>query len=514
MTVVNLKNRLLVSGIISFICLLMTGVSVFAQCPTTSGTTISKTDELCFEANDGTITFIFSNGSYPSVTDYRVRLWNFEEGPTGAYVYDDNNPPFLNIVPAPSIIADMLVFSNVPPGDYLLVLDGGSCSNEDYGFLFSGAPNSGIRVNAATEIIIDEPTIATIGNDKCTAPFNGSIDATGTVSGGAGGFEYSIDGGTNFQLSPVFSNLENNTYTLTVRDANGCIKEETNIVVDDNRVAPTAGITPSPSVVCAGEDLILNGNPAGGAGGFTHSWTGDTGFLSATNVSNPTFNAGTDGNYSLTYTVTDANGCTASSNITVTVNALPTVVDQTPEVCADIPGGTQATGVDLTTLNAAIDGGNGYTINWYADTGPATPVADPTNVTVNDGDDFFAEVIDGNGCSTVATVTYNVISAPIAPTNVATSNIVCDGFELSWDVPATATSYRIEIDEDPAYGSPEVNTTQAGNTLNVSGLILGTVYNIRITPINSCGDGAAATDTETTTDVPLALANLASANPV
>ncbi|WPP49450.1 T9SS type B sorting domain-containing protein [Catalinimonas niigatensis] len=506
------KARILLSCMLGF-SLCMLSLTAHAQWPTNANTVKAKTDEQCFNANDGILEFTFNDGVPPSAFNYRVQLYNFN---TASYVYDDNNLVFLNVVPAPIISGNTLVFNNVIPGDLVLVLSNDDVSiNVAYGVGYTGAPYSGMRIIAANEIIIDEPTLVTTGNDQCAAPYNGSIDATGAVSGGAvGGYEYSIDGGATYQPAAIFNNLMHGSYTLRVRDTNGCIKEEANIVVDDNRIAPTAGITPSPASVCIGEDLILNGNPTGGMGGFTHSWTGDTGPLSATNVVNPTFNVGTAGSYTLIYTVTDANGCTATSNISVTVNALPTAIDQTPEVCADIPGGTQATGVDLTALNALVDGGNGLTVRWYTDAGPSNLIATPASVTVNDGDDFFAEIEDGNGCTDVAMVTYSVVSAPLAPANLQTNNIVCDGFELSWDASATATSYRIEIDDDPAFGSIDAGGTQGGTTFVASGLSTGVNYNIRIVPINSCGDGTAATRTQSTTDVPAALANLASANPV
>ncbi|MEK6480130.1 gliding motility-associated C-terminal domain-containing protein [Catalinimonas sp. 4WD22] len=118
------------------------------------------------------------------------------------------------------------------------------------------------------------------------------------------------------------------------------------------------------------------------------------------------------------------------------------------------------------------------------------------------------------GDGTAATDTETTTDVPLALANLASANPVCDGFELSWDASTGAVDYLIEIDDDPAFGSIDLTTTQAGTTYTASGLSQGTVYNIRVTPRNTCGDGAAATDTETTTDVPLALANLASANPV
>ena len=98
------------------------------------------------------------------------------------------------------------------------------------------------------------------------------------------------------------------------------------------KVSPIVSITPDPAEVCPNVDLQLNGNPSGGSGTYTsHSWTG-TGaiFLSDTNIENPVFNSPTLGTYSLTYAVTDANGCTRSDEVVVTVKRCA------PDFTADI----------------------------------------------------------------------------------------------------------------------------------------------------------------------------------
>ena len=40
--------------------------------------------------------------------------------------------------------------------------------------------------------------------------------------GGTGDLEFSIDGGINYQLDPLFENVTVGTYSIYVRDANGC----------------------------------------------------------------------------------------------------------------------------------------------------------------------------------------------------------------------------------------------------------------------------------------------------
>ncbi|MFN8250182.1 MAG: SprB repeat-containing protein, partial [Ferruginibacter sp.] len=66
---------------------------------------------------------------------------------------------------------------------------------------------------------------ATCGNS------NGTI--TITASGGTPGYQYSLDG-TTFQLSNVFSVLATGTYTVTVKDANGCLSTRTVLVGNTN----------------------------------------------------------------------------------------------------------------------------------------------------------------------------------------------------------------------------------------------------------------------------------------
>ncbi|WKN32257.1 fibronectin type III domain-containing protein [Porifericola rhodea] len=327
----NITQLYLFKSILLSVLLLTTLISSAQDCPDKdeSSATIAVTNETCFGSNDGTlqIDFVNASGVYnpglgdftPETGDYEYNLFYVGNG----WVYTESNfsavvPEGINVSFTPP---NRITFNNLPPTSggrgYIVYIVGGNCNSpaQDYGV---GA--FGHEVVPAADIVIDGASIVTTGNEKCASPYSGSIDASGAVSGGAGGYEYSIDGGVSYQASPIFNDLIHDIYTLTVRDSNSCKKEESGIVIDDNRVSPTTSISPSPASTCVSEDLILDGNPGDGAGGFLHNWTGDTGFLSSTNVRNPTFNSGTAGIYNLTYTVTDANGCTASSSISVTVN--------------------------------------------------------------------------------------------------------------------------------------------------------------------------------------------------
>ncbi|MFH1321751.1 MAG: PKD domain-containing protein, partial [Bacteroidota bacterium] len=255
----------------------------------------------------------------------------------------------------------------------------------------------------------------------------------GNPAGGSGTYTTHLWTGDTGPLSatnvqnPTFNSGASGIYNLiyTVTDDNGCIKTDNITITVNNN--PTASTSPDPAEICAGINLILNGNPAGGSGTYTtHSWTGDTGPLSTTNVQNPTFNTAVPGTYNLTYTVTDNNGCTGTDNITVTVFDNPTtsIAPGPIKVCA---------GIDL-ALDGNPAGGSGtYTTHsWTGDFGPlsATNVQNPTfNTVVTGVYNLTYTVTDDNGCIGSDNITVTVNDNPtasIAGTN-ASCNDACDG---------------------------------------------------------------------------------------
>ncbi len=75
-------------------------------------------------------------------------------------------------------------------------------------------------------------------------------DVTASATGGTGSYEYSIDG-TNFQDSPEFPELPNDTYTITVRDENGCTDSEDIVInvvgLEDVSKAFAVQVLPNPN---------------------------------------------------------------------------------------------------------------------------------------------------------------------------------------------------------------------------------------------------------------------------
>lgn len=67
---------------------------------------------------------------------------------------------------------------------------------------------------------------ATTASDKCAGTGTGSITITGT---GGTGFTYQLGTGA-FQASNIFNNVTVNTYTIAVKDADGCVKTGSTLV--------------------------------------------------------------------------------------------------------------------------------------------------------------------------------------------------------------------------------------------------------------------------------------------
>jgi gliding motility-associated-like protein len=99
-------------------------------------------------------------------------------------------------------------------------------------------------------------------------------------------------------------------------------------------VNPSANITPGNQEICGGASISLNGGPSGGNPPYqSHTWTGNTTPLTATNIIDPDFSTTSEGIYNLFYTVTDDLGCEGSDTVTIEVveQANLNITDPTPD---------------------------------------------------------------------------------------------------------------------------------------------------------------------------------------
>ena len=77
---------------------------------------------------------------------------------------------------------------------------------------------------------------------------NGSLEALG--AGGTPPYQYSIDGGQNYQVENNFSVATERTYDITVKDANGCTSVTSVPVGFDAEIEYTIA---KEDVICVGE---------------------------------------------------------------------------------------------------------------------------------------------------------------------------------------------------------------------------------------------------------------------
>jgi large repetitive protein len=145
-------------------------------------------------------------------------------------------------------------------------------------------------------VTVVQPTaIAITATASPIACNGGAATLTVTASGGTAPLQYSLNGGA-YQSANTFT-VAPGVQTVTVKDANGCIKTAAAITITQP-VILTASSTAPRITTCGGKTLVT----VTAAGGRT-PYTGAGTFMKGPGIWN--------------FTVTDAGGCTATTNIII-----------------------------------------------------------------------------------------------------------------------------------------------------------------------------------------------------
>jgi gliding motility-associated-like protein len=174
-----------------------------------------------------------------------------------------------------------------------------------------------ITVNQPTSLSVTASTTPVV----CNGQSNGIITVTG--SGGTSPYQYSIDGGVNWQGTGIF-NVPANSYVVLIRDANGCSTTQNVTVTEPS--ALTANSTNTNASCNGGNDGTITVNASGGNTSYQYSIDGVN--FQSSNV----FNVA-PGSY--TVTVKDNLGCSftfpaivgMTSNLTLTPQTDPTICE-------------------------------------------------------------------------------------------------------------------------------------------------------------------------------------------
>ena len=267
---------------------------------------------------------------------------------------------------------------------------------------------NGCQIEEVIEITEPDPltsTSSTSTSASCVGNNDGSITA-GTVTGGNGGYLYSIDN-INFNSTGIFTNVAKGSYTIFIKDSVGCATQSDVIVDAPEAMSATIAVT---NVNCfSGADGTLTiSNPTGGHGKYQYSIDGTTW------STNPKFTSLGAGTYTVKIRDLDYPTCqnTLSTN---TVISKPTAAVSVQVATTR----TTSYGTSTGTATANASGGTpGYTYAW---TRLNETIILQTTKTANGlpAGNYVVTVKDMNGCAQTAQLKIiEAIKAPIIPTSI------------------------------------------------------------------------------------------------
>lgn len=171
-------------------------------------------------------------------------------------------------------------------------------------------------------VVIDEPdalmlmeVVASHIDVDCFAESTGQVEVVAT--GGSGDYEYSIDNGANWQLSPTFSGLASGTFYIWVRDLNAktCIYKSVVVTIQQ----PTQ-LSLIPNIInhvtCfGGNNGSISVTAAGGSGNYSFSINGGASWQT-----DALFQNLTEGSYQISLRDESSVGCELLNGVSATIN--------------------------------------------------------------------------------------------------------------------------------------------------------------------------------------------------
>ena len=300
----------------------------------------------------------------------------------------------------------------VQPGQgFYLMIDNWQGTMNGFVLSWEGTAADYLNCNASPPCAL----FAVAGPDISACEGDTDVQLNGSSTGGDGGETYSwtgTNGGTGYlsdpnspnptvDLPPGFTGTI--TYTLTVVEDTCMNEDQLDLIVHEKPVVSINPIGP----FCHNESSHgLTGSPLGG------TWGGA--------VSNPIFNPMTHspGIHTVTYTYTDANGCSNTAYLDIEVYETPQA-DISPdpaEFCDD------AGGILLTAEGS--DGAGGYSYQWSTPTGPGfEDTYDATQSGLH-----LVTVTDANGCTGTSSI---MVTSHANPTvNLNDPGPICESLDV------------------------------------------------------------------------------------
>ncbi|UDY37962.1 PKD domain-containing protein [Dermatobacter hominis] len=345
--------------------------------------------------------------------------------------------------------------------------------------------NGGTVVRTITLTVVNNPPTASI-----TAPTNGSnvtrgvpinftstaSDVDGTISSYAWNFG---DGTTSTQQNPTktYANsvtTGSKTVTLVVTDNDGGTVTRT-ITVNVVNSAPSVSITapPTGTDVTRGQAIGFTSS-ASDPDGTIASYAWNFGDSTTSTQQNPTktyANSVTPGTKTVTLTVTDNNGTTATTSITVDVaNSAPSASITAPANGANV---SRNVAVGFTSTASDVDG-TISSYSWNFGDGTTSTQQNPTKTYANSvtpgAKTVTLTVTDNNGGTAVRTITVNLgnnapsasITAPANGANV-TRSVAVSFTATASDSDGTIAGYAWDFGDGTTSTSQNPSKTYANS---------------------------------------------------
>ncbi len=325
---------------------------------------------------------------------------------------------------------------------------------------------------AIASATIAQPAVLSLAVAKTNVACNGGSTGTITLtpSGGTGALAFNwadLGGASNPQNR---TGLAAGTYFATVTDANLCTATASATITQPP--ALTLALAQTNAACFGGSNGTITLTPGGGTGTKTFNWADIAGTVNPQNRSG--LAAGT---YSVT--MTDGNGCTASTSTTINQPAALTLaLAQTNVACN---GGSNA------TITLTPTGGTGAKTYDWAD---LAGTLNPQNRTGLAAGTYFVTATDANGCT--ASTNAAITQAGTFSISVSKTNVACNG----------GGNGTVTLTPNGGTGTITYDWSDLAGTVNPqnrTGLAAGS-YNVTATDANGC-----TASTSTTISQPAAL---------
>jgi gliding motility-associated-like protein len=274
-------------------------------------------------------------------------------------------------------------------------------------YIITGTDTNGCSDTGSITVQVNPLPSLTVSSNSTICP-GSSVQL---LAAGASSYSWSPSSGLSCSncSNPYASPVATTTYTVTGTSTFGCTDtEQVTVTVNSS---PTVTITSTSTSICAGDSVVL-----AGSGAASYSWS-PSGSLSCVNCSNPVAYPSTTS----TYTVIGAagNNCVDTTQISITVNPLPTINT----------GGNQSICFGQ-SVQLQTSGASAY--SWTPATGLSCNTCSSPVVQSDTSVTYTIMGTSAAGCTSSQQVTVTVIPLPVL--TITSDTAICEGLSLPLQV--------------------------------------------------------------------------------